>query len=189
MTLRHSRGQRGFDKYPVIFTGTVTGVEIKFMSSTRRENRPTFIRTQRAFADAEEELRLTEQIENARGTAVRSDEDGNAVNEEANRSGTLQADDGRVETGTALCTIENSAAESRNDGDMEQSGLCVQEMGEEMGTLVESIVQRGEPEIVNTVGCETACTVSGNGSGKIEFVREAPERVMKNLEGMKYWNL
>lgn len=41
------------------------------MSSTRQEYRPTFIRTQSAFAEAEEELRLMEEIENSQAVANR----------------------------------------------------------------------------------------------------------------------
>lgn len=134
MELRHSRGQREFHKYPVIFIGTVTGVDIKFMSSSSRDNITTFIRTQCAFAGAEEELRRTEKIENARATEIRSDDDRTAPKEQGNRDSTSHVDHSRVETGTALSNVENSTAECRNNGDLEQRGLHVDEMAEELGT-------------------------------------------------------
>lgn len=41
-----------------------------FMSSTRREDRPTFIRRKTSFLGAEEKLRLTEESENGHAVAM-----------------------------------------------------------------------------------------------------------------------
>lgn len=64
LVLRHDRGLRGYHQLPVIMTGAVTGVEVKFMSYSRRDDRRIIIETENPFQDAEAELRLTEEIQN-----------------------------------------------------------------------------------------------------------------------------
>lgn len=62
LRLRGNRGKEMYHAMDVIFEGSITGVQVKFMSGIRREDRRTFIGTSNAFQDAEAELRLTEQL-------------------------------------------------------------------------------------------------------------------------------
>lgn len=69
MSLRDKRGLKRYYEMPLIRKGSMTGVEVKFMSSIRKENRTTFIGTENAFADAEAEVRLSERIGEVEGNA------------------------------------------------------------------------------------------------------------------------
>lgn len=59
INLRQSRGLKRYYEIPVNHTGKTTGVQLKYMSSIRRNHRTTFIGKGSAFGDAEAEVRLT----------------------------------------------------------------------------------------------------------------------------------
>lgn len=81
--MREQRGMRQYHRMPSIMTGTITGVEVKFMGTLRPQDREVFIRSASAIADVEEELRLTAEEDSGLSVDRQARVEGAVENEES----------------------------------------------------------------------------------------------------------
>lgn len=126
--LRQKRGLKRYYEMPVIMTGSVTGFELKFMSLCRRQERTTYIRTGNAFADAEAEVRLTEEIDSSDEREVSLDVGGGApAGTEMWKVVKRKRTAGRPQ----ISEEEDRSEESDEDGKVAMMGFANEEMKKE----------------------------------------------------------